>query len=104
MLVITAYDLVVSPWWPSAGVGESEAEHTFLDRDEEGFRRVLTHHEEQTEAVAEDEAALEDQTQTVMEIPAELVPAVRELIAATGASDSLPRPVCPRQGPRAAKR
>ena len=40
-------------------------------------------YEEQTEAeaVAEDEAAFEDRTQTVMEIPNELVPAVRELIA-----------------------
>jgi len=51
--------------------------------DEERVRRVLAHYEEQTEeeAVAEDEAAFEDQTQTVMEIPNELVPVVRELIA-----------------------
>jgi hypothetical protein len=51
--------------------------------DEERVRRVLAHYEEQTEeeAVAEDEAAFEDQTQTVMEIPNELVPTVRELIA-----------------------
>ena len=51
--------------------------------DEERVRRVLAHYEEQTEeeAVAEDEAAFEDETQTVMEIPNELVPAVRELIA-----------------------
>ena len=50
--------------------------------DEERVRRVLAHYEEQTEveAVAEDEAAFEDQTQTVMEIPDELVPVVRELI------------------------
>jgi len=52
--------------------------------DEERVRRVLAHYEEQAEAVAEDEAALEDQTQTVMEIPTELVPAVRELIARHG--------------------
>jgi hypothetical protein len=41
------------------------------------------HYEEQTEdeAVAEDEAAFEDSTQTVMEVPNELVPAIRELIA-----------------------
>jgi hypothetical protein len=46
-------------------------------------RKVLTHYEEQTEdeAVAEDEAALEESTQTVMEVPHELVPAIRELIA-----------------------
>lgn len=51
--------------------------------DEEGVRRVLAHYEEQTEeeAVAEDEAAFEDDTQTVMKIHRELVPAVRELIA-----------------------
>ena len=51
--------------------------------DEERVRRVLAHYEEQTEAeaVAEDEAAFEDQTQTVMEIPTALVPAIRELIA-----------------------
>jgi hypothetical protein len=54
--------------------------------DEERVRRVLTHYEEQTEAeaVAEDEAAFQDLTQTVMEIPTELVPAVRELIARHG--------------------
>ena len=51
--------------------------------DEERVRRILAHYEEQTEkeALAEDEAAFEDQTQTVMEIPNELVPVVRELIA-----------------------
>lgn len=51
--------------------------------DEARVRRVLAHYEEQTEeeAVAEDEAAMEDKTQTVMEVPSELVPAVRELIA-----------------------
>ena len=51
--------------------------------DEERVRGVLAHYEEQTEeeAVAEDEATFEDQTQTVMEIPNELVPFVRELIA-----------------------
>ncbi len=51
--------------------------------DEERVRRVLAQYEEQTEAeaVAEDEAALEDPTQTVMEVPTALVPAIRELIA-----------------------
>ena len=51
--------------------------------DEERVRKVLAHYEEQTEdeAVAEDEAAFESQDQTIMEIPNELVPAVRELIA-----------------------
>jgi hypothetical protein len=51
--------------------------------DEERVRRVLAHYEEQNEeeAVAEDEAVFEDQAQTMMEVPKELVPAVRELIA-----------------------
>ena len=51
--------------------------------DEERVRRVLAHYEEQTEeeAVAEDEAAFAESTQTVMEVPHELVPAIRELIA-----------------------
>ena len=46
-------------------------------------RRVLEHYEQQTEeeAVAEDEAAFEDPSQTVMEVPCELVLAIRELIA-----------------------
>lgn len=51
--------------------------------DEERVKRVLVHYESQTEeeAVAEDEAAFEALDQTVMEIPVELVPKVRELIA-----------------------
>ena len=51
--------------------------------DEERVKRVLAHYEEQSEeeAVAEDEAAYEAQDQTVMEVPTDLVPAVRDLIA-----------------------
>ncbi len=51
--------------------------------DEERVRRVLEHYEGQSEdeAVAEDEAAYEDRTQTLIEVPVELVPQVRELIA-----------------------
>ena len=51
--------------------------------DQERVRRVLEHYEAQTEdeAVAEDEAAFDDPTQTTMEVPNELVPAIRELIA-----------------------
>jgi type II secretory pathway component PulC len=51
--------------------------------DESRVRRVLEHYEGQSEeqAVAEDEAASEQQDQTLMEVPNELVPAVRELIA-----------------------
>jgi hypothetical protein len=54
--------------------------------DEDRVRRVLAHYENQSEdeSVAEDEAAYEDQTQTMMEVPVKLVPAVRELIARQG--------------------
>ena len=51
--------------------------------DEQRVRAVLEHYEAQTEeeAVAEDEAAYDDAAQTFMEVPKELVPKVRELIA-----------------------
>ena len=51
--------------------------------DENRVQRVLDHYEAQgdEEAVAEDEAAFESTTHTVMEVPIDLVPAVRELIA-----------------------
>ena len=50
--------------------------------DEDRVRRVLEHYEEQSdeEAVAEDEAAFEV-THTAMQVPVDLVPAIRELIA-----------------------
>jgi hypothetical protein len=51
--------------------------------DAERVRRVLEHYERQSdeEAVAEDEAAYESTTHTAMEIPVDLVPEVRELLA-----------------------
>jgi hypothetical protein len=51
--------------------------------DEDRVRRVLEHYDRQSdeEALAEDEAAFESTTHTVMEVPVDLVPAVRELIA-----------------------
>lgn len=51
--------------------------------DEERVRGVLDHYELQTEeqAVAEDEAAYEQNGQSMMEIPYELVPEVRRLVA-----------------------
>ena len=50
--------------------------------DEARVQRVLEHYEQQTdeEAVAEDEAALEDKGSTFIAVPTELLPAVRELI------------------------
>lgn len=49
----------------------------------ERVRRVLEHYEAQSdeEAVAEDEAAYEATTHTAMQVPVDLVAAVRELIA-----------------------
>jgi hypothetical protein len=51
--------------------------------DAERVSRVLDHYESQTEeeALAEDESAFEATGHTIMEIPPELVPKVRELIA-----------------------
>jgi hypothetical protein len=51
--------------------------------NEERVRHVLEYYETQSEeeAVAEDKAAYESTTHTAMEIPVELVPQVRELIA-----------------------
>jgi hypothetical protein len=51
--------------------------------DAERVQRVLEHYEAQSdeEAVAGDEAAYEATTHTAMEVPVELVPMVRELIA-----------------------
>lgn len=51
--------------------------------NEERVCKVLAHYEEQSEeeAVAEDEAAYEDKNQTFIEVPNEILPEVRELIA-----------------------
>jgi len=51
--------------------------------DEARVKKVLAHYEAQSEeeAVAEDEAAIESNADTLMAVPKPLVPAVRELIA-----------------------
>ena len=51
--------------------------------NEERVRKVLGHYEDQTEeeATAEDEAAFEDRDQTFMEVPNDLVPEIRALVA-----------------------
>jgi hypothetical protein len=56
--------------------------------DEERVRRVIEFYEDQTEeeAIAEDEAAFESRSDTLMAVPNDLVPAVRELIAKRRAS------------------
>lgn len=60
--------------------------------DAERAKRVIAHYEEQSdeEAVAEDESAFADQTQTLMDIPVQLVPVVRELLAEYYGGDKLP--------------
>ena len=51
--------------------------------DEARVQRVLRHYEGQSEeeAVAEDEAAFDSKHGTMVEVPYELLPAVRELIS-----------------------
>jgi hypothetical protein len=73
----------------ACGVSQTEKEEAPMSQeklpdgwDEDKVRRVLTHYEEQTEpeAVEEDEAAVES-SETVMSVPHDLVPVVREMIA-----------------------
>ena len=51
--------------------------------DDERVQRLIQHDDSQSdeEAIAEDEAAFDDLSHTVMTIPNELVPAVRALLA-----------------------
>ena len=51
--------------------------------DEERVRRILSHYEDQTdeEAATEDEAAFKRKGRTVIEVPFELMPVIREIIA-----------------------
>ncbi len=54
-----------------------------LGWDEKRVRQMIEHYDRQSEdeAVAEDEAAFENQDQVFVQIPLELLPLVRELIA-----------------------
>lgn len=56
--------------------------------DERRVQRVLDHYESQTEleAVAADEAAVGVSSSAIMEIPTDLIPVVRELLAKHAAS------------------
>ena len=51
--------------------------------NEARVQRLIEHYDQMTheELVAEDEAALEAEGKTVMVVPTELVPAIRDLIA-----------------------
>jgi hypothetical protein len=73
----------------SSGISQAEKEEATMSEgkfppvwDEKKVLRVLAHYEEQSEedASAEDEAGVQP-AETVMNIPHELVPKVRELIA-----------------------
>ncbi len=73
--------------WPHRVEGKLKTVPRFPDGWDEGrVQRLLQHYESLTdeEAIAEDEAAFEDATQTVMEIPNELVPSVRALLSEHG--------------------
>ena len=54
-----------------------------LNWDDKRVQKVIAHYEQQTEdaVIAEDEGAFGNSSQTVVEIPQELMPVVRELIA-----------------------
>lgn len=85
VFVITAYDL----WSEGAEGAPAQAKEGMKPTkypegwDEARVKRVLAHYEQQSddEAVAEDEAAYESTTHTAMEVPVDMVPAVRELLA-----------------------
>ena len=51
--------------------------------DEERVHQVLSHYENQTEteAAAEDAAAFKGKGRTAIEVPVELIPVIREIIA-----------------------
>jgi hypothetical protein len=51
--------------------------------NEKRVQKVIANYERQTEeeAVAEDEAAFQQPAQTVIEVPKELLPVIRDLIA-----------------------
>lgn len=72
-------------YWTTAATPEEEMKQPNFPQgwDEERVRRVLEHYEKQSdeEAVAEHEAACQSTTHTAMEIPVDLVPQVRELLA-----------------------
>jgi hypothetical protein len=64
-------------------MSKQQSRHFPAGWDEERVRNLLAHYEMQTEeeAVAEDEAIFEDPTQTTIDVPIELVPKIRKLIA-----------------------
>ena len=62
--------------------------------DENRVHRVLMHYETQADdqAVEEDEAAFSDEKRTVVEVPSELMPVIREVIGHYQQTKSKPNP------------
>ena len=58
--------------------------------NEHRIQKVIEHYDSQSEvdALSEDEAAYEHNGQTIMGVPSELVPKVRDLIAKNASSNS----------------
>ncbi len=58
--------------------------------DEDRVKKVILHYETQSdeEAIAEDEAAFEDTAQALVNVPHDLLPAVRQLIAKHNSKDT----------------
>jgi len=58
--------------------------------NEDRVNKVIDHYETQSEddAVSEDEAAYQHDGQTIMEVPSELVPKVRDLITKNASKNS----------------
>lgn len=84
VFVITVYELTDNALSvPPASKGETSMKQKFPEGwDESQVGQVLTHYDEQSEddAVIEDEAGVRP-SETLMSVPHELVPEVRELIA-----------------------
>ena len=88
MFVVTAYELAGQGTGGLSSPPEAKGKVMKQSRfpagwDEQRVRQVLAHYENQTaeEAVAEDEAAYEAPDQAMIEVPNDLLPAVRELLA-----------------------
>ena len=85
VFVVTAYELreTVTSISPSKA-GKPMSKQKFpAGWNEDRVRKLIAHYEQldENEQVADDEAATEAEGQTLMMVPNELVPTVRELIA-----------------------
>lgn len=60
-----------------------KGKHSPIGWDEKRVRRVLSHYEKQTDeqAVVEDERAFKSKQRAVIQVPVELLPVIREIVA-----------------------